>query len=133
MEMSRLKVKELTSKAGFAVLAVAMTAGRAFAQATSGITGEAGIPLLSGSPSTVINRIVTAFLWVIGLVAIIYLIWGGMMYVTAGGDAEKAGKGRTAITNAIVGIIIIALALIIYRAVVGGLLGGSSGLQEGGI
>lgn len=130
--MARLRVKELTAKVGFALLGASMTATRAFAANTSrGITSESGIPLLNDSPSAVINQIVTAFLWVMGLVAIIYLIWGGMMYITAGGDAEKAGKGRVAITNAIVGIIIVALALVIYRAVVGGLLGGAPGLQDG--
>lgn len=130
--MTRLRVKELTTKAGFALLGASMTATRAFAQSTSdGITSEAGIPLLSGSPSAVINQIVNAFLWVMGVVAIIYLIWGGMTYITAGGDAEKAGKGRVAITNAIIGIIIVALALIIYKAVIGGLLGGVSGVQDG--
>ena len=122
--MSRFNINEQTSKAGFAVLGVAMTAGRAMA---AGITDEGGIPLLTKKPGDVIDGVVNIFLWIIGLLAIIYLIWGGMMYVTAGGDAEKAGKGRTAITNAIIGIIIVALAIVIYRAVVGGISGGDTG------
>jgi len=48
-----------------------------------------------------------------GAVAVIYLVYGGMLYITAGGDAEKATKGRTSLINAIVGIIIILLALVI--------------------
>jgi hypothetical protein len=132
MDMARLKAKELTTKAGFALLGASMTATRAFA---ADITSSPGIPLLEGSPGEVINRIVNAFLWVMGVVAIIYLIWGGMTYITAGGDAEKAGKGRVAITNAIIGIIIVALALVIYRAVIGGLTNTNSvtGVQEGPI
>ncbi len=129
--MTRLRVKELTTKAGFALLGASMTATRAFAQTSTGITSEKGIPLLDGTPSDIIDKIVNAFLWVMGVVAIIYLIWGGMTYITAGGDAEKAGKGRVAITNAIIGIIIVALALIIYKAVIGGLLGGERGIKTG--
>lgn len=54
--------------------------------------------------------------WIIllaGLIAVVYLIWGGLLYITAGGDAEKATKGRTAIINAIIGIVIILLAFVI--------------------
>lgn len=127
--MSRFRVKELTSKAGFAILGVTMTAGRALAQ--TDLTEEQGIPLLTDAPGDVINRIVNTFLWVIGILAIIYLIWGGMTYVTAGGDAEKAGKGRIAITNAIIGIIIVALAIVIYRAILGGVGSGTRGLTGG--
>ncbi len=126
--MSRFRVKELTSKAGFAILGVTMTASRALA---ADLTNEQGIPLLTDAPGDVINRIVNTFLWVIGILAIIYLIWGGMTYVTAGGDAEKAGKGRIAITNAIIGIIIVALAIVIYRAILGGVGSGTRGLTGG--
>ena len=61
--------------------------------------------------------------WVLyagGAIAFIYLIYGGILYITAGGDAEKATKGRTAIINAVIGIIIIFLALVIIRWVTGG-------------
>lgn len=57
------------------------------------------------------TRIVNVALYVGGGIAVIYLIYGGIMYVTAGGDQEKATAGRTAIVNAIIGIIIIALAI----------------------
>jgi hypothetical protein len=49
-------------------------------------------------------------LWLLifsGVVAVIYIIWGGYSYITAGGDAEKAGAGRTTLVNAIIGLIII--------------------------
>jgi hypothetical protein len=58
----------------------------------------------------------TVLSWVLGLaaaIAVIYLIYGGILYITAGGDAEKATKGRTALINAIIGIVIIALSYLI--------------------
>ena len=64
-----------------------------------------------------VARGINAALWFAGALAVIYLIYGGMLYITAGGDAEKATKGRTALINAIIGIIIILLALIIVAYV----------------
>ena len=74
----------------------------------------------------VISNIINIVLIVAGILAVAYLIYGGLMYITAGGEAEKATKGRTAITNAIIGIIIIAASLAIYNYVI------DTGL-EGGI
>jgi NADH:ubiquinone oxidoreductase subunit 6 (subunit J) len=76
-----------------------------------------GIPTIpSVTPGTFggfFTRVVNVALYVGGGIAVIYLIYGGIMYVTAGGDQEKATAGRTAIVNAIIGIVIIALALAI--------------------
>lgn len=58
-------------------------------------------------------RAISWFIWAAGALVVIYLIYGGIMYVTAGGDAEKATKGRTAVINAIIGLIIVLLALVI--------------------
>ena len=71
-----------------------------------------------GTLSGLIGNIVNIALGFIGIIAVVYLIWGGVTYITAGGDAEKAGKGRIAITNAIIGIIIVVAALVIYNAVI---------------
>jgi hypothetical protein len=67
--------------------------------------------------SDYVYQFINIFLWVIGVLAVVYLIYGGVLYITAGGDAEKANKGRTAITNAIIGIVIVVLAIVIYSTV----------------
>lgn len=85
--------------------------GRAMAIRASDLT--AINPLESGSLSQKIAAGINATLWVAGALAVIYLIYGGILYITAGGDAEKATKGRTALINAIIGVIIILLALLI--------------------
>ncbi len=48
-----------------------------------------------------------------GVLAVAYLVWAGLSYVTAGSDTEKAGKARQAIVHAVIGLIIIALAFVI--------------------
>ena len=55
------------------------------------------------------------FVGIIGALAVVYLVYGGVIYITAGSDAEKAGKGRVAIVNAIIGIVIIAAAFLIIN------------------
>lgn len=43
----------------------------------------------------------------LGLIAIIIIIYGGFLYVTAAGKEDQAGKGKKSISYAIIGIIII--------------------------
>lgn len=76
-------------------------------------------PITSGSLEDVLRNVVTWVLFLAGAIAIVYLIYGGILYITAGGDAEKATKGRTAVVNAVIGVIIIMLALVIVQWVMG--------------
>lgn len=73
------------------------------------IPGEGNVPVIK----TMITNIVLFIVWLAGALAVAYLVYGGILYITAGGDAEKATKGKTAIINAIIGIIIVFGALII--------------------
>lgn len=75
-------------------------------------------PLTAGTLTGTIQNIITWVLFLAGALAIIYLIYGGLLYITAAGDAEKATKGRTALINAIIGIVIIALSYVIVTWVV---------------
>jgi hypothetical protein len=64
-----------------------------------------------------LDRIITLLLWGAGVAAVIYLLWAGILYITAGGDEAKAGKARTGIVNAVIGIVIIVLAFVIEKSV----------------
>jgi len=120
-----MKISKLSEKITAGMItagAFLATAGTVFAATTGGggVGNVTSIPILGESQSfrELIADIVNVALALIGIVAVVYLIWGGVTYITAGGDAEKAGKGRVAITNAIIGIIIIVAALVIYNAVI---------------
>ena len=67
---------------------------------------------------SLVRRIIGWILLIAGIVAVIYLIYGGYQYLTAGGDPERATKAKTTIINAIIGIIIIALSYAIYTVVI---------------
>jgi len=124
------KIRETGTKLSVGAMTLFLGAQSALAQnKVTPVETEAGagtsievekVPLLEGDLTVWIGNIVNVILIIVGILAVIYLIYGGIMYVTAGGDAEKANKGRIAITNAIIGIVIIMLALAIYNFVIKG-------------
>jgi len=111
-------LKSAAAKVSLATLTASASATVSLAAPIS-VGGETINPvgILRGSLSSLVSNIINLILVIAGVLAVIYLIWGGITYITAGGEAEKAGKGRTAITNAIIGIIIIAASLVIYNSV----------------
>lgn len=62
-------------------------------------------------------RIVNIFSVVVGVVAIIMIIYGGFRYITSGGDSSNVGTAKNTIIYAIVGLIIVALAQVIVHYV----------------
>ncbi|OQA52114.1 MAG: hypothetical protein BWY43_00651 [candidate division WS2 bacterium ADurb.Bin280] len=108
---------------GGKIAAVAIMAGAygtsALAANSTTINGNQinALKLSNLSMEEFLSNAMSIILLLAGILAVAYLIYGGILYVTAGGDSEKAGKGRVAITNAIIGIILIILALVIYNSV----------------
>lgn len=70
---------------------------------TVGVLGNIG--------STVINVI---FL-LAGILAVIYLLWSGVQYITAGGNPDKVKAARQGIINAVIGVVVIMAAFFIVR------------------
>lgn len=75
------------------------------------------LPNASYSLGGLIEQIINILLWVVGIVAVIYLIWAGISYITAAGDDAKAAKARMGIINAVIGIVVVLLAFVIQGAV----------------
>lgn len=65
--------------------------------------------------STIINIVSI----VVGLVAVIMIIIGGFKYITSNGDSGAVSSAKNTILYAIVGLVVVALAQIIVRFVVG--------------
>lgn len=48
------------------------------------------------------------WLMIVGvLIAVLFLAWGGIRWITAGGNPETAGKARETIKNGIIGLVIL--------------------------
>ncbi len=54
-----------------------------------------------------IKNVVNFALGFLGIIAVVVVIYGGFLYVTAAGNEEQAGKGKKALTYAVIGILII--------------------------
>ncbi len=61
----------------------------------------------SGDIKTVIQSIINTVLGLLGFVAVIFVIYAGILYVTDGGGGDNLEKAKNIIKNAIIGIIII--------------------------
>jgi len=56
---------------------------------------------------------------IVGALAFIYLIYSGIMYITAAGNPDQAKKGQQGIINAIIGIVICVFAYSIVKIIAG--------------
>jgi|SRR3989344_1499131 len=55
---------------------------------------------------------------ILGFLAVLMLVYGGFMYITSGGDPEKAKKGKMIFTYAVVGLLLAAFAFAIVSTIV---------------
>lgn len=77
-----------------------------------GTAGSGGTDL-----STIASKIVNLFSIVVGIIAVIMIIYGGFRYITSGGESSNVGNAKNTIIFAIVGLIIVALAQFIVHFV----------------
>jgi len=73
---------------------------------TAGTEG-AGYTTSNADPSAIIGAVVGAVLNFLGVIFLILMIYGGIMWMTAAGNDEQIGKARKIITAAIIGLIIV--------------------------
>ena len=73
----------------------------------------------SASVNDTVTLVINIFSWVVGVVSVIMIIWGGFKYITSGGDAGSVTAAKNTILYAIVGLIIVALAQVIVQFVLG--------------
>lgn len=64
-----------------------------------------------------IRNIINVFSIIVGVVAVVMLIFGGFRYITSGGDSNNIGNAKNTILYAIVGLIIVAIAQAIVQFV----------------
>lgn len=60
---------------------------------------------------------INVFSIVVGVIAVLMIIFGGFRYITSGGNQENVKTAKNAIIYAIIGLIIVALAQIIVKFV----------------
>lgn len=111
---------------GMAVPAVASAvAGTCDSSVSSGLKGGAACAQGTGQSSDlfgssgVFKTITNVLLYIIGAIAVIMLIIGGIRYITSGGDSAQVTNAKNTILYAVVGIIIAILAYAVVNFVIG--------------
>jgi cytochrome bd-type quinol oxidase subunit 2 len=64
-----------------------------------------------------IKLIINTFSLVVGVVSVIMIIVGGLMYITSAGDSGKVTNAKNTIMYAIIGLVVVALSQFIVRFV----------------
>lgn len=70
---------------------------------------------LNDTIATVINILSV----IVGVIAVIMIIIGGFRYITSGGDSTKVTAAKNTILYALIGLIIVAIAQVIVKFVLG--------------
>jgi len=80
---------------------------------TSGITDQQAQQKINDILHTVINF----FSLIVGVVSVIMIIYGGLKYITSGGDSGNVSGAKNTIVYALIGIVVVALAQFMVRFV----------------
>ena len=99
---------------------------------TSGDCAQAGV--LANDPDScngddlnnVIQTVINTVIFVVGMVAVVMIILGGVSYATSQGDTQKVKKGKDTILYGIIGLVIAILAFAIVNFVLSALVGGGA-------
>lgn len=91
----------------------AVTLGAMAATASSVLAGNNSTtisppPGFFGSFTLLFNKLLQFVLALAALLVFFYLIWGGIEWITSGGDKGKTEKARDKITAAVIGLIVLA-------------------------
>lgn len=73
----------------------------------------------SSNPVAMVTSAIQWVIGVVGFVAAIYVVYGGITYMTSAGDPNKLAKAKQIITYALIGLLIVALSEIIVSFVSG--------------
>lgn len=84
-----------------------------------GGAGQAAGPSSSSAPdiTVVFTKVVNTILYVLGAIAVIMIVIGGIRYVTSGGDASGVTAAKNTILYAVIGLIVAILAYAIVNFV----------------
>ncbi len=78
--------------------------------ANPGATPEGPATLAIGDVQGFINKAASWMQYILFAVAVVFIILAAFNYLTAAGDAEKAGKAKKQITGAVIAIVVALLA-----------------------
>lgn len=101
-------------------------------QIKGGLDKAAGPSFTTGATDlpTIIGSIISVLLSLVGVLLLVYLLYGGFLWMTAQGDETKVKNARNLIKNTIIGLFIIVAAYAIANFVLEQLVAVSTGVSQ---
>jgi hypothetical protein len=100
------KFKKIALTVGTSASALALSAQNAFAAIEAAqVTPGKGFATDIGA---MLNGLISFIMVIAALLVFLYLIWGGIEWITSGGDKGKTENARNKITAAVIGLIVVA-------------------------
>ena len=112
-------VKKMIAPISGAATAAFVGINTALAQDPAFMQGQKPDLAQSGDLGSNITVLINYALGFLGLIAVVFLVYAGVLMVTAGGNEEQTTKARKVIMYAVIGIVIILLSYTIVAAVTG--------------
>jgi magnesium-transporting ATPase (P-type) len=85
------------------------------------------IDTLPDDPQAALAKIIGTgiqiFIFVAGIFLLIYLLWGAFDWIVSSGEKERITKAQNKITNAILGMLLIVVLIVIYGVITQDILG----------
>lgn len=82
-----------------------------------------GMPAELIGPNGVFTQITNTVLYIVGIISVVMLIYGGLRYAISGGDSKKVTDAKNTILYAIIGLIVSILAFAIVNFVINAITG----------
>lgn len=119
--MKKLKLIITTLVLGLSLFVPATALAQNKTAICEGVGKTAGASDCSGASSLdgIIKTVINVMSMVVGVIAVIMIIIGGIKYVTSSGDSNNVNSAKNTILYAIVGLVVVALAQVIVRFVLG--------------
>lgn len=102
---------QLLKKVGFISLATLATLEQSFAAINfGGGNVQSNVSGSSNTADTAVQNLVGNAMLFLGIVAVMYGLYGGFLILTAGGDDTKVKQGKTILIQVAIGLVVIFLA-----------------------
>lgn len=97
------------------------------AQTNGSTSNEVGLPnpIRCSDATCLVSQVIRYILGTIAVIATLMFIWGGVMMLTSGGNAEQVKKAKETLVWATIGIVIILISWAVIRFVLVGISGTS--------
>lgn len=80
-------------------------------------SGDA-FPIANQDISGVVGRVVGYVLGIIGIILVVLIIYGGVLYTVSEGNPEQVEKAKKVLTYSIIGVVIIALSFVLSNYII---------------